>query len=349
MKNWKKIIVEPKMSLEEVIKIIDKTALQIAIVLDKNKKLFGTVTDGDIRRAILKGLNLKTSIDEVMNSNPFFAYKKTSKNELIDIMKKNSVQHLPIVDADNKVLGISSYSELTEINEKSNVVVIMAGGLGLRLRPLTENIPKPMLLLDDKPILEHIISNFIKEGFKYFYISVNYKSDVIKNYFKNGNKWGIKISYLEEKSQLGTAGALSLLKSRLSEPIIVVNGDVVTNLSISNVIKFHTKENSVATMVTKSLKFQLPFGIPEIKGNDILSINEKPMRNIKVNAGIYVLSPSTLELLPKNKIDMTDFFKMLVKSRKKVLAFQMNEKWVDIGEKQEYAKVKNKIADFLND
>ena len=260
MKNWKKIIVEPKMSLEEVIRIIDKTALQIAIVLDENKKLFGTVTDGDIRRSILRGLNLKTSIDEVMNSNPLFAYKTTPKNELIDIMKKNSVQHLPIIDDHNKVVGISSYSELTEINEKSNIVVIMAGGLGLRLRPLTENIPKPMLLLDDKPILEHIISNFIKEGFKYFYISVNYKSDVIKNYFKNGKKWGVKIYYLEEKSQLGTAGALSLLKSRLSEPIIVVNGDVVTNLSISNVIKFHNKENSVATMVTKSLKFQLPFG-----------------------------------------------------------------------------------------
>ena len=225
----------------------------------------------------------------------------------------------------------------------------MAGGLGLRLRPLTEHIPKPMLLLDDKPILEHIIANFIKEGFKYFYISVNYKSDIIKNYFKNGSEWGIKISYLEEKSQLGTAGSLSLLKSSLNEPIIVVNGDVVTNLSISNVIKFHNKENSVATMVTKSLKFQLPFGVPVIKGNEILSINEKPMKNIKVNAGIYVLSPITLELLPKDKIDMTDFFKMLVKSKKKVLAFQMNDNWIDVGEKQEYVKAKNKIADFFYD
>ena len=349
MKNWKKIIVYSDMSLGDVIKIIDKTALQIANVLTKDMKLLGTVTDGDIRRAIIKGLNLKTKIDKIMYPNPLFAYKNTTKLKLIDLMKKNSIKHIPIVDDNKNVIGISSYSELIEIDEKSNAVVIMAGGLGLRLRPLTEHIPKPMLLLDDKPILEHIIANFIKEGFKYFYISVNYKSDIIKNYFKNGSEWGIKISYLEEKSQLGTAGSLSLLKTSLNEPIIVVNGDVVTNLSISNVIKFHNKENSVATMVTKSLKFQLPFGVPVIKGNEILSINEKPMKNIKVNAGIYVLSPITLELLPKGKIDMTDFFKMLVKSKKKVLAFQMNDNWIDVGKKQEYVKAKNKIADFFYD
>ena len=349
MKNWKKIIVYSDMSLGDVIKIIDKTALQIAIVLTKDKKLLGTVTDGDIRRAIIKGLNLKTKIDKIMNSNPLFAYRSTTKLKLIDLMKKNSIKHIPIVDDKENVIEISSYSELIEIDEKSNVVVIMAGGLGLRLRPLTENIPKPMLLLDDKPILEHIISNFIKEGFKYFYISVNYKSDVIKNYFKNGNDWGVSISYLEEKSELGTAGALSLLKSSLHESILVVNGDVVTNLSISNVLKFHNKQNSLATMVIKSLKFQLPFGIPTIKGDEILSIDEKPVKNIKVNAGIYVLSPSALEFLPEDKIDMTDFFKILVRNKKKVLAFQMNDKWVDIGEKQQYVKVKNKIADFFND
>lgn len=349
MENWEKIIVDPKKSLKEVVGIIDKYALQFAIVSDKEKKLLGSVTDGDIRRAIIKGYDFDEPISKIMNSKPIFVHESTSKIKQINIMKKNSIKHLPIINDDKIVVGIKSFSELTDVDKKSNLIVIMAGGLGLRLRPLTEDLPKPMLLLDDKPILEHIILNFIKQGFYNFIISVNYKSNIIKNYFQNGDKWGIKISYLQEKSKLGTAGALSLLDKKTNQPIIVTNGDILTSLEFSNVLKFHSKKKSDATMVLKSFELQFPFGVPKLRRDRIVSIKEKPIKKILINAGVYVFSPSVLKFLSTERRDMTELFEKLIKNKKNIFSYKMSNDWIDIGEKRDYFKLKDKFSDFIND
>ena len=349
MINWQKIIVKPESSLKDVIAVIDKSALQFAVVLNEKKQLLGSVTDGDVRRAIIKGLDLNTSISKIMNSNPIFAYESSSKIKQVNIMRKFSIKHLPILNIEDEVVGILSYSELTDIDQKQNVVVVMAGGLGLRLRPLTDDLPKPMLLLDDKPILEHIIINFIKQGFNNFIISVNYKANIIKDYFKNGDKWDIKISYVQEDSKLGTAGALALLDCSMNKPLIVTNGDVLTNLDFTDLLKFHSNKKSDATMVLKSLQFKFPFGIPELVQDRIIAINEKPLKKFLINAGIYVFSPKIIKLLPKEKIDMTEFFEKLIKNKKNIFSYKMSNDWIDIGEKRDYYKLKDKLSDFIND
>lgn len=341
MKNWKQILVTEDASLKDIIKILNDNASQFVIVSNPEFRLLGVVTDGDIRRSILNDFDLNIPIKKVMNKDPIYASSNYSNLELIKLMKKFSIQHIPIL-SNSKIIDLVSLKDLINIETDKTTIVIMAGGLGRRLRPLTEKTPKPMLLIDEKPILEHILKNFIDQGFVNFKISVNYKSEVIKKYFKDGRKFGVNIDYLEEKKALGTAGCLSMLSINDNKPFILINGDIITNLNFKSLLNYHKKQNSIATVVVKNETFQIPFGVVKITNKKIKNIDEKPIQSFYINAGIYVLSPNFLKFIKNDTIDMPDLLKLAIKSKKIVASFPLKEDWIDIGEFNQFNKLQKK-------
>ncbi len=230
MDEWKHVLISPNMKIQDAIEIIDINSLQIAIAVDKNNKLLGTVTDGDVRRGILKGIPLTDTVERIMNINPVTVPEIKDKKSILNILKINKLRHLPVVDESGCIIGIERLDDLIESSKNENWIVIMAGGLGKRLKPLTDDCPKPMLKIGDKPVLETILDQFIKQGYYKFCFSVNYKSDQIKDYFGDGSKWGVEINYIIEKKIMGTAGSLSLFQQATDKPVLVINGDILTKL-----------------------------------------------------------------------------------------------------------------------
>ena len=346
MKNIEKIKIAPDATIKLALKIISNGAIRIAIVVNKNGKLLGTLTDGDIRRGFLKGLDINSPIKSIIFKKPIIAKKKDSKEKLLKIALSKKIYQVPIVDNNYKVIGIHVLDELIKHKNKSNKVVIMAGGKGMRLRPLTKNIPKPMLRVGKKPILQTIIEKFKESGYENFVICVNHLSKVIKNYFGNGTKFGVKIEYIHEKKRMGTAGALSLFKTKLTEPFFVINGDLMINLDFEKMLDFHDKHNATATMGVKEYSFNSPYGEVNLVNENILFINEKPMHKFFANAGIYVLNPECINLVPKKFFDMTTLFKKIILKKKKTISFPLDEYWKDVGRLIDYQKA-NK--EFLKD
>ena len=338
MKNIEKIKITKDATIKQALKIISDGAIQIAIVVDKKGVLLGTLTDGDIRRGFLKGLDINSSINSIVYKKPFIAKKNDSKVELLKIALSKKIYQIPVVDKNYKVIGMHVLDELIENKKKSNLVVIMAGGRGMRLRPLTKNIPKPMLKVGNKPILQTIMEKFIKSGYDNFVICVNYKSKVIIDYFGNGKKFGANIEYVHEKKRMGTAGALSLFKKKPKEPIFVINGDVLINLDFEKMLNFHQEHNSKATMCIKEYNVKLPYGEVKLKKENISSIEEKPKHKFFVNTGIYILDPECINLIPKKFYDMTSLFKKMIDKKEKIISFPLGENWIDIGKYSDYDK-----------
>ncbi|WP_164668018.1 nucleotidyltransferase family protein [Virgibacillus doumboii] len=339
MTAWKKILVSPFTSIIKTMEVVDQTALQFAVVVDREGKLLGTVTDGDIRRGILNGLPLESSIQKVMNSNPVYEYSGKNPYYYNEILERRNLQQLPIVDKNKRVCQIFFSNDLHKVKQKDNVVVLMAGGLGTRLRPLTNDTPKPMLNVGNKPILEQIIESFKSFGFSRFILTVNYKKEKIKDYFQDGSFLGVNISYIDENKRLGTAGALSLLNEQPDRPFFVMNGDLLTKINFEQLLDFHNENNSIATMCVREHEYQIPYGVIETDNHKLLSIEEKPVQSNFVNAGIYVLNPEVLEYVPKNCFyDMPDLFNQLMVNNKEVSAFPLREYWMDIGQIDDYEK-----------
>ncbi|WP_066399561.1 nucleotidyltransferase family protein [Cytobacillus eiseniae] len=340
MENWKDILITPHTSIMKTMKIIDETTLQFAVVVDEYTHILGTVTDGDIRRGLLKGLSLDTSIQEVMNDLP--VYEQIGKKRLYyyELMKKLKLKQLPIVNQEKQIQDILFLDDAEQqAFQKKNTVILMAGGLGTRLRPLTDHVPKPMLKVGDKPILETIIDSFKGFGFTNFILSVNYKKDMIKDYFQDGRHLGVNISYIEETKRLGTAGALSLLSDKPGHPFFVMNGDLLTKINYDQLLNFHNETNSAATMCVREYEYQIPYGVLATENHRLLSIEEKPIHKSFVNAGIYVLSPDVLKSVPQNEFfDMPDLFKQLMNEQQEVSAFPLREYWLDIGRMDDYEK-----------
>jgi dTDP-glucose pyrophosphorylase/CBS domain-containing protein len=332
MKTWDQAVIGKTTSLRDAIKLIDQTGLQIALVVDENMKLEGTLTDGDIRRAILKGLDLLVAVTAVMNSNPIAVNESTDPQEILMLMRDKVLRHMPLVNDEYQVVGLTTFDQLVDKKVKDSPVIMMAGGLGTRLMPLTEYCPKPMLFIGGKPILEHILLNFIEQGFYKFYISVNYMAQSVEDYFEDGSKWGVSINYLYENMKLGTAGALSLLPEDISDQIIVINGDVLTKVQFDSMLSFHEEHSSSATMAVREYDFQVPYGVVELNGYLVAGIQEKPVHSFYVNAGIYILSPDVFRRIPKNTyFDMPTLFQDIVALGKSVSAFPLREYWIDIG------------------
>tara|TARA_B110000037_G_scaffold207044_1_gene253615 strand:+ start:484 stop:1530 length:1047 start_codon:yes stop_codon:yes gene_type:complete len=342
----KKIKITIDANIKKALKVIDDGAIKIALVVDKKDKLIGTLSDGDIRRGFLRGLSINSPIKTLINKKPLIGKKKYIKKKLLNIAFSKKIQQIPIVDSEGKVIEVLLTDENKKDEIKSNKVVIMAGGKGSRLRPLTKNIPKPMLKVGGKPILQTIIKRFSDCGFKDLIICINYKSHIIENYFGNGDKFGVKIEYIKEKKRMGTAGALSFIKKKLTEPFFVINGDLLTDLNFEKMLDFHRKNNAEATMGVKEYCFNSPYGEVNLVNENILFINEKPIHKFFANAGIYVLNPECISLVPKKFFDMTTLFKKIIKKKKKTISFPLDEYWKDIGRLSDYKKA-NK--EFLKD
>lgn len=349
MKNWKETLVKPATPVRKVIETIDKSPMQIALVVDADDRLMGTVTDGDVRRGILKGISLDEAVERIMRKDPIFARFTDLRENMLTLMKKKEIHQLPILDARGCVVGMEILDELLEVGGRDNVVVLMAGGLGSRLRPLTENTPKSLLPVGKKPILETIIENFVEFGFRRFYLAVNYKDEMIRAYFGDGSKQNIEIRYLAETQRLGTAGALSLLPEKPDKPFFVMNGDLLTKVNFLQLLHFHRENKATATMCVREYDFQVPYGVVKMReDHTVEKIDEKPVQGFFVNAGIYALEPETLSGIPKDKFfDMPQLFENLIKAGHRVTAFPLREYWIDIGRVNDLKRANGEFSEVF--
>lgn len=340
----KRVKLKQNSTIQEALRVIGKERVRLGIVVDKNDKLLGVISDSDIRKALINGKSVDESIEKIYAKNPLTIKENISENELLELSAKTDIYDFPVVDKKGKVISIKSIASLLGRKSISNSVVLMAGGLGTRLAPLTKDTPKPMLKVGKKPILETIIERFHAQGFSHFTLCVNYKKQIIERYFKNGKDFGVEINYTKERSKLGTAGALSLLKE-MKESFIVMNADILTELNFKELLNAHRKSKAMLTMCVREFSYQVPYGVIEKKGNFISKIAEKPTQTFLVSAGIYVCEPQILSFIPKNQnLDMPELITMLLKQNAKVGSFLINDYWIDIGRMDEFNKANE---DFL--
>lgn len=339
MKDCREILMPPNTPIIKAIEIIDSSSLQIGLIVDQDQHLLGTITDGDIRRGILRGVSLETSVQEIMNRNPV-SYSVSDKREtVLNTMKRLMIHQIPITDAADKVIGIETLDEIIQLDSRDNLVVLMAGGMGSRLQPLTNVCPKPLLKVGGKPILENIIEGYREYGFKKFSISINYMGRMIQDYFADGSQWGVEIEYVCEEKSMGTAGALGLLPNKPDQPFFVMNGDLLTKVNYQSLLDFHKQNNAAATMCVREYTLQVPYGVVAIDGNRLRGIDEKPEQRFFVNAGIYVFNPDVLELISDdNPLDMPALFDQLVERQMPVNVFPIREYWLDIGQATDFER-----------
>jgi dTDP-glucose pyrophosphorylase len=338
-----KLILNSDATFEKAVELIDANGNGFLPVVDENDILLGILTDGDIRKGLIKK---KAQISEFVNTNPVTLPHDTSHKKAIQYLKSIKRRHLPLVDENRKLIDVITLDEI-DFAYFPNPVVIMAGGLGTRLEELTKDTPKPMLTLGSKPILENIITSFVDNGFKNFYITVNYKAEVIQSYFKDGSEFGAYIKYIQEEKRLGTAGALSLI-DKFQLPFFVINGDIITTLDFKELLDYHTKNNADATMCVTKQSYQIPYGVVEFdNANMINGMKEKPCIDYHINAGIYLLSPESQNHIPKDEFfDMPSLFHLLKENNQKTIVYQVNEYWLDVGRKDDYYKAKEDLNWF---
>ena len=338
--SWQKILVSPEQKIRDVLQVIDKEALRIALVVDDDNFLLGVVTDGDIRRGLLKDISLHDPVSLVMYSKPSVASIESRPNEILKMMEDRKLLAIPLVNNNNQVVGLETLQRLLKKPRHDTPVLLMAGGFGTRLRPLTNKCPKPLLRVGETPILEIMLNNFIKAGFVDFYISTHYLSHMVEDHFGDGSRWGVNIKYLYEETPLGTAGALSLLPKETSElPVIVMNGDILTNTDFESVLSFHLKNNASATMCVRDYEYQVPFGVVKSDGHKVLDIEEKPVQRFFVNTGIYVIGPELRAQVKLGQaIDMPTLLNVGMKMTDSVMMYPVNEYWLDIGRPDDFEK-----------
>jgi len=340
--QWRQSLLQIDSTIQDAIVNLDKFGNQIAVVVNKEDSFIGTITDGDIRRGLLKGLKISSSIETIVHHDALVAPKNMNKDMAIKFMQNNNIRQLPVIDNNNKVIDLYFLDKLSSVKKKTNLVMIMAGGMGTRLRPYTNNCPKPMLPVSGKPILEHIIERTKAEGFYNIVISTFYLGHMIENYFGNGDKWKVNISYTHEKKPLGTAGAISLINKFPTEPFVVINGDVLTDIQYSKILDFHTRNSSIATMAVRQYEMQHQFGVVQTKGVEIIGFEEKPIIRNHINAGVYVLDPLVRNYLkPDELCNMPDLFKKLKNENNSTLAFPMHEPWLDVGKPDDLDKAEH--------
>lgn len=348
MSNYKNVLVHSQLTIKEALLKLDQTALQILLVVDENNKLLGTITDGDIRRGLLKGMGLDEAIESIVYTTPTIGHINESNQDIIKKAINAKIHQIPIVDSDNQVVGLKEIDELLKPEDKPNKVVLMVGGLGTRLHPLTKDTPKPMLKVGDKPILHTIVERFASYGFVNIVMCVNYKADAIQNYFGNGEKFGVQIEYVLEQERMGTAGALSLLTTRPGEAFFVMNGDLLTNVNFESLLDYHQTHQAAATMCVREYDFQVPYGVVNIDGHKVTSIVEKPVHKFFVSAGIYMLSPQVLDLIPNGEYyDMPTLFEKLIAQNQNTVSFPIHEYWLDIGRMNEYEQANREYSEVF--
>ena len=341
--DWQSITIGLESQFSRALEVINQGGYQLCLVRNETGRLLGMVTDSDIRKALLKGVQLDASVEQVMNQAPLIASPDLRESEAHQLMLVNHFFHLPVVNDQGVLIGLHVTEQLQSISRKEETLVIMAGGRGKRLMPLTESCPKPMLPLKGKPILQHLIERAKTDGFHKIVLSVNYLANQICEFFEDGSKFGVNITYIHEEKPLGTAGALSLLDTEiLSRPIVVTNGDILTDVSYSDLLAPILNERCDGVMAVRLQEWQNPFGVVRSNGTKLQEIEEKPTYRHQVNAGIYALDANLLSLLEKNSYcDMTDLFTRGIQKRLNLSIFPLHESWLDIGRPSDYQAAEN--------
>lgn len=343
--DWKRTLLSQTGLIKDAIEILSETSMRIVLVTDSSLRLLGTVTDGDIRRALLRGLSIESPISEVVNVRPIVVPENISREAVLKIMSTNKILQIPIVDDYLKLTGLHLWEDFNTPTNRNNIVVIMAGGKGTRLLPKTEKTPKPMLLINGKPVLEHIINHAKAEGFTKFILAIHHLGSVVESYFGNGGSLGVEISYIREDLPLGTAGALGLIDPIPSLPIIVTNGDVLTGTRYGEMLDFHIQNDAKTTMAVQVHEVHIPYGVIQTSGICVTGYVEKPKQKFLINAGVYIIDPMCLSYLPKNAaVDMPSFLDSLTAKGFSTMAYLIHEPWLDIGGHEEFSKA----ADYVN-
>ena len=331
-KIWLKTVLPENATIGQVINNLNEVSAKIVLVVNDVGILQGTVSDGDIRRSLLRGLSLDSPITTVIHRNPLVVPPELGRDLVKQLMMANKIWQIPVVDEKHHVVGLHLWDEITSSAIRSNLMVIMAGGKGTRMRPYTENCPKPLLSVAGTPILEHIIERAKLEGFSRFALSIGYLGHMIEAHFGDGKSLDVEIEYLREEIPLGTAGALSLLEPLPITPFIVANGDVITDIRYGELIDFHERYDATATMAVRAHEWQNPFGVVQTKGVEIIGFEEKPIIRSYINAGVYVLNPAALSVLALGKhCDMPTLFERLQEKKQYTVAYPMHEPWLDVG------------------
>lgn len=339
MKNWQNTLIAPTLTLRDALQTINDVGCQMALVVDRERRLLGTLSDGDVRRALLRGVTLETLVSEAMHTTPTVVHNRDDRETRLGLIKRLGLHQLPILDNHGQVVGLEIVDDYLQTPIRDESVVIMAGGLGSRLKELTRDTPKPMLNVGSRPILETIVRSFSEQGFHRFYFAVNYKADQIENYFGDGSGFGIEVNYLREQQRMGTAGALSLLSAELEHPVIVTNADLLTKADYAGMIENHLSTGADATMGVRKYEMQVPFGVVQEQDGRISSIFEKPVHQFMVSAGIYVLSPSVLKLVPRDQFfDMPTLFESITEQGLYARSHHIDGYWLDIGQPSDFER-----------
>jgi len=337
--SWKRAVLPPTATLHDAVQNLNDVSIKIILVVNGQGELEGTISDGDIRRALLRGLDLSSQITGVYKRNPLVVPDGMSRDLVLRLMTANKIQQIPVVDAHNRPVGLHLWDNITAPVERHNLMVIMAGGMGTRLRPHTECCPKPMLPVAGKPMLQHIIERAKLQGFSHFILAIHYLGQMIEDYFGDGARLGLRIDYLKEQLPLGTAGALSLLEPRPEQPFVVTNGDVMTDIRYGELLDFHVRHEAAATMAVRVHEWQHPFGVVRMNGVDIVGFEEKPIARSYINAGVYTLDPFALHALGEGAhCDMPTLFEKLQAQGRRTVAYPMHEPWLDVGRPDDLAR-----------
>ena len=329
---WRQAILPASATIAQAIRNLDQVGIKIILVANETGVLEGTISDGDIRRGLLKGLDMNSPLTSIIHRNALVVPPELGRELVMQLMVANKIQQIPVVDEQHQIVGLHLWDEITTPPTRTNLMVIMAGGLGTRLLPHTENCPKPLLPVAGKPMLEHIIERAKLEGFNHFVIAIHYLGHMIEEYFGTGERLGVQIDYSREKSPLGTAGALGLLNPLPDAPFVVTNGDVITDIRYGELLDFHTRHAATATMAVRVHEWQHPFGVVQTQGVEIVGFEEKPIARSHINAGVYALDPLALNVLTANAhCDMPTLFERLQANKKRTVAYPMHEPWLDVG------------------
>ena len=331
-----KLIVGPDQTIRDAMRAITDNWREIALVTDAQGRVVGVVTDGDIRRGLLSGLTLDSPVNRVMTADYVDVGVEADRASVLDLMKARRIRHIPVVDRERRLVGIHFLESLLGTADKPNAAVVMAGGEGRRLRPITDRLPKPMVPVAGRPILERIVLHLVGYGVKRIYISVNYMAEVITGHFGDGSRFGCAIEYLRETTPLGTGGPLSLLTERPKDPLVVMNGDLVTQVDISRLLQFHGRHRAAATLAARHHQVEIPFGVVSEKNGELVELTEKPTPHYLINAGVYVLDPDVLELVPAGAFfPITSLFEKLLAAKRRVAVYSVEEDWIDVGRREE--------------
>ena len=346
---WSQAILPVSATIEHAVRNLNEVAIKIVLVVNEVGVLEGTISDGDIRRGLLKGFDLNSPLINIIHRNALVVPPEMGRDLVLQLMVANKIQQIPVVDENHQIVGLHLWNEITTSPARSNLMVIMAGGMGTRLLPYTESCPKPLLPVAGKPMLEHIIQRAKLEGFNHFVIAINYLGHMIEEHLNNGEHLGVRIDYLREKLPLGTAGALSLLDPLPDTPFVVTNGDLITDIRYGDMLDFHYRHTAVATMAVRLHEWQHPFGVVQTQGIEIVGFEEKPVARNNINAGVYVLDPTALGFLTKSShCDMPTLFEQLKKNTLRTVAYPMHEPWLDVGRQEDLTMAMIKLKNSTN-